>query len=255
MKFSQFSAALGRSRSSLFISLALGSGGVIILGGYLNWFRAQSQLPELLPLLPQDELIKVYFNHDRAGNFTEPYRQKTRYGTDLGAKLVESIKSAQATIEIAVQEFQLPQVAQALAAKSQAGIKIRIILEHNYSRSLAELTTAEVESLTSREQEHYQEYQKLVDIDRNGILSPAEIAQRDPMAILHNAHIPVLDDTADGSRGSGLMHHKFMVVDGHQVTVTSANWTMSDVYGDFRSPDSEGNQNNLVQLEDRKSVV
>ena len=86
MKFSQFSAALGRSRSSLFISLALGSVGVIILGGYLNWFRVQSQLPELLPLLPQDELIKVYFNHDRAGNFTEPYRQKTRYGTDLGAK-------------------------------------------------------------------------------------------------------------------------------------------------------------------------
>ena len=48
------------------------------------------------------------------------------------------------------------------------------------------------------------------------------------------------------------MHHKFMVVDGHQVTVTSANWTMSDVYGDFRSPDSEGNQNNLVQLESRE---
>ena len=252
MKFRQFSGALGRSHSSLLISLALGSVGVIILGGYLNWFRAQPQLPELLPSLPQDELIKVYFNHDRAGRFTEPYRQKTRQGTDLGAKLIESIESAQATIEIAVQELQLPQVAQALAAKSQAGIKIRIILEHNYSRSLAELTTAEVESLTSREQEHYQEYQKLVDIDRNGILSPAEIAQRDAIAILHNAHISVLDDTADGSRGSGLMHHKFMVVDGHQVTVTSANWTMSDIYGDFRSSDSEGNQNNLVQLESRE---
>ena len=149
MKFRQFSGALGRSRSSLLISLALGSVGVIILGGYLNWFRAQPQLPELLPSLPQDELIKVYFNHDRAGKFTEPYRQKTRQGTDLGAKLIESIESAQSTIEIAVQEFQLPQVAQALVAKSQAGIKIRIILEHNYNRSLAELTTTEVESLTS----------------------------------------------------------------------------------------------------------
>jgi phosphatidylserine/phosphatidylglycerophosphate/cardiolipin synthase-like enzyme len=46
-----------------------------------------------------------------------------------------------------------------------------------------------------------------------------------------------------------LMHHKFMVVDGHRVIVTSANWTMSDIYGDFNHPDSEGNQNNLVQIE------
>jgi phosphatidylserine/phosphatidylglycerophosphate/cardiolipin synthase-like enzyme len=31
--------------------------------------------------------------------------------------------------------------------------------------------------------------------------------------------------------------------------VTSANWTMSDVYGDLRHPESEGNQNNLVQIQ------
>jgi phosphatidylserine/phosphatidylglycerophosphate/cardiolipin synthase-like enzyme len=46
-----------------------------------------------------------------------------------------------------------------------------------------------------------------------------------------------------------LMHHKFMVVDGNRVIVTSANWTMSDMYGDFSHPDSEGNQNNLVQIQ------
>jgi phosphatidylserine/phosphatidylglycerophosphate/cardiolipin synthase-like enzyme len=45
------------------------------------------------------------------------------------------------------------------------------------------------------------------------------------------------------------MHHKFMVVDGHRVIVTSANWTMSDIYGDIDRPDSEGNQNNLVQID------
>ncbi len=252
MKFRQFGGAFGTSHSSLLSSLALGSIGVAIFCGYLFWFRSQAKTPEHLPSLPQDESIQVYFNHDRSVSFTEPYRPKTRTGTDLAAKLIAAINSAQSQIDIAVQEFQLPHIAQALAAKAQAGIKVRVLLEHNYGRSLSELTVAEVEGLTSREQEHYQEYQKLVDLDRNGSLSPTEINQRDTITILRNAHIPVLNDTADGSSGSGLMHHKFMVVDGHTTIVTSANWTMSDIYGDFSHPDSEGNQNNLVQLESRE---
>ena len=252
MKFRQVSGAFRTSHSLLLSSLALGSIGVALFCGYLFWFRAQSQSPKSLPPLPQDELIQVYFNHDRSVNFTELYRPKTRSGTDLAAKLIEAIDSSQSQIDIAVQEFQLPHIAQALVAKSAVGVKIRVVLEHNYSRSLSELTAPEVEGLTIREQEHYQEYQKLVDIDRDGTLSPAEISQRDALAILRNARIPILDDAADGSRGSGLMHHKFMVVDGHQVIVTSANWTMSDIYGDFRHPESEGNQNNLVQIESKE---
>jgi phosphatidylserine/phosphatidylglycerophosphate/cardiolipin synthase-like enzyme len=252
VKFRQFGGTFGTSHSSLLSSLALGSIGVAIFCGYLFWFRSQAKTPEHLPLLPQDESIQVYFNHDRAVNFTEPYRPKTRSGTDLAAKLITAIDSAQVQIDIAVQEFQLPHIAQALVAKSQAGVKVRVILEHNYSRSLSELTISEVQGLTTREQEHYQAYQKLVDLDRDGSLSSAEINQRDTLTILRTAQIPILDDTADGSRGSGLMHHKFMVIDGHTTIVTSANWTMSDVYGDFNHPESEGNQNNLVQLESRE---
>ena len=249
MKFRQVSGAFGTSHSLFLSSLALGSICVALFGGYLFWSRDRSPTPQPLPLLPQDELIRVYFNHDRSVNFTELYRQKTRSGTDLGSKLIETINSAQSQIEIAVQEFQLPQIAQALVAKSAAGVKVRVLLEHNYSRSLSELTVAEVEGLTVRDREHYQAYQQLVDIDKDGTLSSAEINQRDALTILRTARIPILDDAADGSRGSGLMHHKFMVVDGHQVIVTSANWTMSDIYGDFSRPDSEGNQNNLVQIE------
>jgi phosphatidylserine/phosphatidylglycerophosphate/cardiolipin synthase-like enzyme len=252
VKFRQVSAAFGASHSSLLSSLALGSIGVALFCGYFFWSRAQSHAPERLPPLPQDESIQVYFNHDRSENFTELHRQKTRPGSDLGAKLIEAIESSQSQIDIAVQEFQLPQIAQALVAKSAAGIKVRVILEHKYSRSLSELTAAEVEGLTVREQDRYQEYQKLVDIDKDGTLSPAEINQRDAISILRNAQIPILDDAADGSSGSGLMHHKFMVVDGHQVIVTSANWTMSDIYGDFSRLESEGNQNNLVQLESQE---
>ncbi|WP_310484590.1 phospholipase D-like domain-containing protein [Chamaesiphon sp. VAR_48_metabat_403] len=249
MKFRRFSQISGKFHSSLLFSLALGSIGVIFFCGYWWFFRSRSTIPAQLPPLPQDESIHVYFNHDRSANFTESYRQKTRLGVDLAAKLIAAIDSSQSSIDIAVQEFQLPNIAQALAVKSQAGIKIRVILEHNYSRPLSELTTADVEGLTTRERDRYREFQKLVDIDGNGTLSPAEISQRDALVILRNAKIPILDDTADSSRGSGLMHHKFMVVDGHQTIVTSANWTMSDIYGDLSRPDSEGNQNNLVQIE------
>ncbi len=249
MKFSRFSGGLGTSHSSLSSILALGSISVAIFCGYWLWLAAQSRTQAYLPSLPQDPLVQVYFNHDRSVEFTEHYRRKTRRGADLAAKLITAIDSAQSQIDVAVQEFQLPNIAQALVAKSQAGIRVRVILEHKYSRPLSELTATDIEQLTSREQEHYQEFQKLVDIDGNGTLSQAEINHRDALIILRNAQIPILDDTADGSKGSGLMHHKFMIVDRHQVIVTSANWTMSDIYGDFGHPESEGNQNNLVQIE------
>jgi phosphatidylserine/phosphatidylglycerophosphate/cardiolipin synthase-like enzyme len=249
LKFRRFSSVFGTFNSSLLSSLALGSIGVIIFCGY--WFFSRSTIipAPKIPPLPQDESIQVYFNHDRAVEFTEPYRQKTRRGNDLAAKIILEIESAQLQIDIAVQELRLPNIAQALAARSQAGVKVRVILEHNYSRPLSELTVAQIDSLTARERKRYQEFQKLVDIDRDGTLTPAEINQRDALVILRNAQIQILDDTADGSRGSGLMHHKFMVVDRQRVLVTSANWTMSDVYGDLSNPDSEGNQNNLVRLE------
>jgi phosphatidylserine/phosphatidylglycerophosphate/cardiolipin synthase-like enzyme len=249
LKFRRFSLVFGSLHSPLLFSLALGSIAVTFFCGYWLLLRAPSKTQAKLPPLEQDESIKVYFNHDRSVEFTEPYRHKTRLGVDLAAKLINAIDSANSQIDIAVQEFHLPNIAQALATKAQAGVKIRVIIEHNYSRPPSELTAADIENLTTREQEHYREFQKLVDIDGNGTLSPEEINQRDALVILRNAKIPILDDTADGSKGSGLMHHKFMVVDRHQVIVTSANWTMSDVYGDFSHPESEGNQNNLVQIE------
>ncbi len=252
MKLKSFSRKIGTPHSPLFYILTLGSLSVAIFCGH--WFFSRSQLANQpqLSQLSQDESIRVYFNHNQAVEFTEPYRAKTRRGDDLGAKIVGAINSAQSSIDVAIQELKLPHIAQALATKALAGVKVRVILENNYSRSLSELTAAEVDALAPREREHYQEFQKLVDIDRNGTLSQAEIAQRDALTILRDAKVSLLDDTADGSKGSGLMHHKFMVVDGGKVIVTSANWTMSDIYGDIRHPDSEGNQNNLVEIDSRE---
>ncbi len=199
--------------------------------------------------LPQDPLIKVYFNHNLATSYLEAYRPQQRPGDDLEAKIIETIGSAQTSIDIAVQEFKLPRIALALVKKQQAGVKVRIILENLYSRSWSELTPTEVEQLSAREQERYREFFRLVDIDHNGQLSPAEISKRDALKILQAAQVPVIDDTADGSTGSGLMHHKFMVVDGHTAMITSANWTMSDIHGDLNHPASRGNQNNLLSIE------
>ncbi len=249
MKFRQLSVAFGTSHSCFLSSLALGSVSVAILCGYWFFTRAQPRLPQQVPPLPQDESIQVYFNHNQATEFAEPYRQKTRSGDDLAAQLIAKISSAQSQIDIAVQELQLPNIAQALADKAQSGVRVRVILENNYSHPLSGLAAAEIDNFTQRERERYQEFQQLVDRDRDGTLTQSEINQRDSLIILRNSRVQVLDDTADGSKGSGLMHHKFMVVDGQTTIVTSANWTMSDIYGDFRHPDSEGNQNNLVQIE------
>ncbi len=239
----------GTSHFSLQSSLALGSVTVAILLGYLCWNHFQPRTPTRIAPLPQDDSIQVYFNHNQATEFNEPYRHKIRPGDDLAAKLIAAIDAAQFQIDVAVQELQLPNIAQALVAKSQAGVKVRVILENNYSRPLSGLTATEVANLSTRELEHYQEFKLLVDLDRDGILSESEINQRDALAILRTAGIAVIDDTADGSKGSGLMHHKFMVVDGKQTIVTSANWTMSDIYGDLSHPESEGNQNNLVAIQ------
>ncbi len=69
------------------------------------------------------------------------------------------------------------------------------------------------------------------------------------MVIVQNYQIPWIDDRADGSVGSSLMHHKFVVVDNRNVIVTSANFTLSDVFGDFSNPSSLGNANNFLQIE------
>jgi hypothetical protein len=80
-------------------------------------------------------------------------------------------------------------------------------------------------------------------------LGAEEIKQNDALAIVRDAQIPIIDDTADGGKGSGLMHHKFVVIDGKTVILTSANFTTSDIHGDFKMAASRGNPNNLVKIE------
>jgi competence ComEA-like helix-hairpin-helix protein len=201
------------------------------------------------PVLPQDPHIQVFFNHNLSDSYSEPYRQQTRSGDNLEAEILSAIGSARSSIDLAVQELKLPQVSLALAKRQQAGIKVRVILENTYSQPWSSLTPTQVNGLPAREKQRYEEFLRLVDRNGDRSLSQTEISQGDAIAILRQAGIPIVDDTADGSKGSGLMHHKFLVVDNRTLLVTSANLTHSDAFGDFSQPESLGNANNLVKID------
>lgn len=204
--------------------------------------------------LPQDERIQVYFNHNQAkgANYTDPYRNIARSGDNLEQVIIDNIASATKTIDVAVQEFRLPKIAQALVKKKESGVKVRVILENDYRRPWSNYSQADINQLTEREKARYDEAFRLIDINEDGKLSEKEINQRDALVILEKANIPILDDTADGSKGSGLMHHKFIIFDQETVIITSANFTMSGIHGDFGNSETRGNANNLVKIESKK---
>ncbi|MTJ09940.1 DUF655 domain-containing protein [Anabaena sp. UHCC 0204] len=220
----------------------------LLLFTFTGCQQVKSSNQRLAPL-PQDPFIQVYFNHSESSEYPETYRQQTRLGDDLERQIVDTIAEAKSTVDIAVQELRLPKIAQILAEKQKAGIKVRLILENNYSRPWSSFTSAEIAKLEKREQERYNEFRKFVDINQDNQITPEEISQRDALAIIQNAKIPWIDDTADGSKGSSLMHHKFVVVDNRFVIITSANFTLSDTSGDFTNPSSLGNANNLLKID------
>jgi len=200
--------------------------------------------------LPQDPLIQAYFNHNYAqgANYTDPYRQQERPGDNLEQIIIEEISSAQESIVVAVQEFRLPKIAQALAEKQREGVEVRVLVENNYRRPWSRYSQSEVAQMTQRNQSRYQAGFDFIDLNQDGTLTPTEIEARDALIILENAGIPILDDTADGSKGSGLMHHKFIVIDKTMLVATSANFTLSGIHGDLNNLDTQGNANNLLTI-------
>ena len=182
--------------------------------GVLNLLNSCYSTPKKLPPLSQDAQIKVYFNHNQSEGkeYIDPYRQITRTGDDLEAILIEQVNSATKSIDIAVQELNLTNLARAIVRKKEEGIKVRLILENNYNLSLNQLP------------------------NNHGL------------TILKNNDISIIDDTEDGSKGSGLMHHKFMIIDQQKVVTGSANFTLSGIHGDFNNPQTKGNANHLLVI-------
>lgn len=203
------------------------------------------------PALPQHDLIKVYFNHNfsRQANYTDPYRKIERPGDNLEAIIIKEIEAAKDSIDLAVFELNLPLIARSLVKKSQEGIKVRVIIDRRNRNSLSQLDPAKIARLKPRQKNKYQEYLALVDLNKDGKLSQAELERRDALIILENAQIPIIDNTADGSKGSNLMHHKFTIVDNKKVITGSANFTLSGIHGDFKDDRTKGNVNNLLVIE------
>jgi phosphatidylserine/phosphatidylglycerophosphate/cardiolipin synthase-like enzyme len=233
---------------STWVRWAIGFGcGLLLFVTISSQFRS-SALEPTLPVLPQDAFIQVYFNHSQSATYTDPYRQIARTGDDLEARIIAAIGSAQTSIDVAVHEFTLPGIALALSQRRAAGVKVRIIVENTYSTPIAQRSLSAIAALDNHDRAKAEDLFAFVDINQDGRLSAEEIAQRDALSILAQGSIPVIDDTADGTKGSGLMHHKFMVVDSQTVITGSANWTMSGIHGDFSTPESRGNANSLLVI-------
>ncbi|WP_264321256.1 phospholipase D-like domain-containing protein [Zarconia navalis] len=201
------------------------------------------------PPLPQEPFVRAYFNHNRAAEYTEPYRGQTRAGDDLERSIVSAIERATTRVDVAVQELRLPDIARALVERHQKGVEVRVILENTYNRPWSDYTDAELNAMEDRDRQRLREGRRFIDINGDGSLSSEEIRQRDALLILQDGGVPLLDDTADGSKGSGLMHHKFVIADDRILIVTSANFTPSGIHGDPGKPASRGNANNLLELE------
>lgn len=184
--------------------------------------RAEGEIRPTQPPLPQDPAIEVYFNHSQASVYTDSYRQIQRHGDDLERIIISAIDQANSSVDVAVQALELPLIAKAIVQSAQRGIRVRLIVENEYAGDY------------------------MPSGEAGGYSSTPNAA----LALLRDAAIPLIDDTADGSKGSGLMHHKFVVVDNRYVLTGSANFTYSGIHGDLADLDSRGNANVLLKIDD-----
>ncbi|MEX1316065.1 MAG: phosphatidylserine/phosphatidylglycerophosphate/cardiolipin synthase family protein [Synechococcaceae cyanobacterium] len=201
----------------------------VLLVGCSSEARLVGSPPARLPL---PEGIDVAFNHNPASRYRSPVSGRWRHGDDLEAFVLSAIGRAEREILVAVQDLSLPRIAQALVKRHRQGLRVRVVLENTYSTPWSEQHPAD---LSPRERQRRAQLEAL--------------GGGDAVAILRRGGVPLIDDTADGSAGSGLMHHKFVVIDGREVITGSSNFTASGMHGDPDAPSTRGNVNHLLRLQ------
>jgi phosphatidylserine/phosphatidylglycerophosphate/cardiolipin synthase-like enzyme len=226
-----------------------------MLKSKLGWMAAAllcsgcSQAGSVVGTAPADlampEQIDVVFNHNARSRYRSPLTGDWRNGDDMEAWLIAAIDAAHEEVLVAVQELSLPKVAQALIAAQQRGVHVAVVLENNYSQVWSEQRPSR---LNQRDRQRWHQLNRLADSYGDGSTSPEEAFRGDAVALLMAAAVPIINDTEDGSSGSGLMHHKFLVIDQTTVITGSANLTSSGIHGDAGRPSSRGNVNHLLRF-------
>ncbi len=198
----------------------------------------------------------VHFNQKENMSFTDPYFGRHRQGENFEDMILEEIQQAKRELLVAVQELSLPHLAQAFADAKNRGVDVKIVIENTYHNAFSEFTPEMVLKLTPHMQEKFAEFKLLADFlgNKDGESSTEEMQKIDTIRILRQNKIELKDDTADGSKGSGLMHHKFIIRDGESLVVTSANFSLSDFFGDLSLTSSRGNSNALLLIQSQGMV-
>ncbi|HEY9702545.1 MAG TPA: phosphatidylserine/phosphatidylglycerophosphate/cardiolipin synthase family protein, partial [Allocoleopsis sp.] len=208
--------------------------------GFLSSNTPSLQNTSLKPL-PQDAAIQVYFNHNPISMYDDPYRNFKREGDNLEAQIINQINQAKSTIDLAVLEFRLTKLAEALISKHKQGINVRVIIDNQYNKTLNDYTPEEVNKMNPHDRSRYEDL---------------KLATGDALAMLKNSGITVKDDTSENARkGSGLMHHKFIIIDNKTTIISSANFTLSDVHGDFNNRNTRGNPNNMLVIPNHTQIA
>ena len=214
--------------TSALLRLVASSATAALLSSCTAQPRLEGLAPTRHPLPPGFELA---FNHRDNARYRSPITGQWRRGDDLEALVLQSIDRADRQILVAVQELSLPRVAESLVRKHRQGIDVKVVLENTYSTPWSLQHDADLSP-------HLRHRNKQL----------RQLGWGDAVLILQRGGVPMLDDTADGSAGSGLMHHKFMVIDGKTVITGSANFTPSCIHGDPEDPRTRGNVNHLMRI-------
>ncbi len=119
---------------------------------------------------------------------------------DLEQVINDAIDGANTSLDVAIYDLDMESIANSLVAADTRGVTVRLVTDNENTGT-----------------------------DNQAALS-----------ILTSNGIDWIDDTADGSAGSGSQHNKFIIIDGQTVLTGSANFTHSGLHGD---PDGSGGYN------------